>query len=262
MSTTPRTTSTPYGHHTRGTLQDDIAIAWWGASSFSSLSSAQQGQINRILDDGVDRIDAEGFGHYPWFVRQIAAGITLVSGTADYNMPADARRVISMKEVIGGKTRNLTFIPLQDYEALWGDKLRTTHPLHGSTSDQDTATIYWTFVGMDDSAPPVWIVRRMPTPGASEAGGKLYPLYRPYAALLADSGADQYPELVPAGRRALLHYAKMVLAGDKGDQAQFAIQERLFNRELIVLQKHEGSESEEGQVMQLPGDFVREIQSP
>lgn len=255
MGTTERTTSNPYARHTLSHLQDEIAVIWYGASSFSSgLSSARQTQILQVIEDGNDRIAAEAFGHRPWWRRTIAAGLTLVTDQATYAMPADFRRMISLKETIGGKTRDVAWVPEDAWEQAWGDELVATHPW----GDEDSIP-RWFGRGFSSDNPPVYIIERQPTPTATENGGKLYPLYRPYDGDLTN---DTYHILPPAGRRALKHYAKMILAANDGDEQQFAIHERLFQREVVVLQQHEGVVSEQPQQLQLPADFIEEIQDP
>lgn len=252
MGTDQRTTSAPYDRHTLARMQNNIAVIWLGRKSFSAgLSSDQQNDVNDKLDDAVDFISSKAFGGYPWWRRKTT--LTMADGTSRYALPSDFKRMKVVSETVGGKTREIGWIPEHIYEASWGDTLVNTHPLEG---DQINARPWILGRGWSNDSPPVYVVERRPTPTSVEDGGTINCLYVPYSGKFTD---NQYNVLPPSGRRAVLHYAKWKLAVDRGDTAQIAVQKDALYEEIAVLQQHEGDVSEEINYQQLPGNFVSEV---
>lgn len=254
---TLRADSAPHDRLTFTELRDDIAVAWWGASSFSSgLTAAQQNQIDRVIADGFDRVSAEAFGHEQ-FRRQ--ESVSYVNGQADYGMQAACRKVVSVKETVGGKTRNLIYVPFATYEEAWGHERRSTHPFltpEDATVDSATAPRFWTFLGYSDDDPPLYIVRVFPTPDAGDVGGTMTVLQRPWLGTVADT----YNDMPPAAPRAVLLYAKMILGADKGmDVSAFRA---LYQDEIRVLQIHEADATEQPTELQVPNQAQSEWGSP
>lgn len=244
-------------------LQQDIAVAWWGAGSFSGadgLSSEQQTQVNEFLDDGYDRIAIECFGGSAWLLVKDETGITYVLDQSDYPGKADMRRIVAVTEVIGGKTRTLTYMPWENFELSWGSNAQSVHPaLAPEGVDPENKPRFYTWRGFDDTDPPLPIIRIYPAPGSTEVGGLMHPLYRGYMSKLS---ADQYVYLMPGARRALKPFVKMLLAADKGNKDQFLTQRMLYKDEVKFQQLHEDAPDEAPRVQVEPGDFISEIQRP
>lgn len=263
VAPTLRVTTAPYDRMTLAVLRTDICEVWWGAGAFSGLTQAQQDQIDRFLNDAGDRVDAEAMGHQDWCRREIVAGVAYVEAQKDYVMPADCRRVIEVTETINSKTRTLTHIPWRIWHGHWGANRRSTHPFldqaGSSNAGADHTPRYWMHAGFDTSNPPVVVIRVEPGPSSTEVPGKFFPYYRPYFGKLAD---DTYIEVIPAARRAILHYAKMVLAGDKGDMDQLRIQKSFYKDEMKVLQIHEGDAEEQPEHLEMDELFVTELGTP
>lgn len=248
---TEKTTSNPYARYTLARLREKIAVVYLGAKSFASLTQAQQDDIDEKIDDATDRISAEAFDNGIFWRRTIAAGITMVLDQKTYEMPTDCKRIITMKETIGGKSRDVPWIEEHAYEKTWGEGLTLTHPLNTVN-----AAPFWMSRGF--STNNQLIIERSPTVGSPEAGGKLYPLYVPYDGNVSDGDTAI---LIPAARRAQVHYAKWMVAAGNSDADQVVINERLFRDEIAVLQQHEGSISEDAKVIGIDGTFVSELQA-
>lgn len=257
---TPRTTSNPYAPMTVAQIQEEIAVVWWGAASFSGgLSSERQAQINRLLDDGVDRVDAEGFAHQTWCRRY--GTVAMVADEGTFLAPADCKRIITVGEIVSGKTRNYAYVPRGAYESSWGSSLVQQHPFVSPdgnvVSDRTNTQPIWTHWAKDSSDPPRIIIKVDPAP--TTAAGNYFLFYRPHFGQLS---VDSYVEVHTSAYRALKHYLKMVLAADTGSEKQFALQERLYDREMRVLQRHEDTDDDQPITQQLPGDFTEEIGTP
>lgn len=247
------TTSAPYARFTLTRLKEKLAVVFWGAKTFASLSSEQQADLLEKIDDASDLIQAKCFGNESFYRRTISAGITLVAGQATYEMPADCKRLEVLTEVIGGLTREIVWLDEHVYTMLWGTELRATHPLGGSST-----TVRYTHRGF--STDQKLIIERIPAPTSTEAGGKLYPLYIPYDEKFSNDG-DVI--LVPAARRAQVAYVKSQMAADADPGGASAARwEREFEKECQVLQRHEGRPSTEPEEIGLDGTFTMEMGGP
>lgn len=252
VAPTELTTSAPYARYSLTRLKEILAVTYWGAKSFSSLSSEQQTRLLELMDDGSDYIASKCFGNQGFYRRTIAAGLTLVDGQGTYEMPSDCKRLEVLTEVIGGQTREIPWIDEHGYTLLWGRTLTTTHPIAGSQSSPR-----YTHRGF--STDQKLIIERIPAPSSVEAGGKLYPLYTPYDEKFSNDG-DVI--LVPAARRAQVAYCKMIMAADAGNNEQYVLWDRELTKECDVLQNHEGRVTGEPDTVGVDETFITEIQDP
>jgi hypothetical protein len=253
VGTVRRVTAAPYAQNSLSAIQEEIAVVHLGVADWTNgLSSERQASILRNIDDAVDIITEE-LDYEPWWIT--AQAITLSSGTSKYGCNADLARIVVVTETIGGKTREVPLLDEHVYREEWGQgTLRTTHPREASG-----AAPFLLFLGPSDDDPPNWILERRPVPGSDEDGGTMTVYYRPVNEQFTSS---RYPTMPAAGRRAVLHYVKAIIAADRGDEAMEKMQTRHFEREVIRLKSSAKKVHEQGGVLALPGDFVEEIMEP
>jgi hypothetical protein len=190
---TLKTTTLPLDQLLLSEYRTTFADVWLGVA-YANMDTNEQTELNRMINEAHEYISQRA-AHHPWGIREQTSQTVSAGTDTVYEMPADFRHVISIKETGTNATWSgrVTFSDKDE----WYKAEQDTHPWVSRTVP------IWFFDGMTAAAPPVQQWRRI---GKDNTGAEIHILYRPYFSLLTTTADnDRYTQLPAAEVKAIKH---------------------------------------------------------
>jgi hypothetical protein len=203
-----RAVTTELDQRTQSQWRDHVCE--WNGISYSTLKTAAQTEVNRIINECMFRV-LQRHGHEPWGRRVWTIGGSDFSSPSTSNgtfeLPADLYHIIAMQESENGTGAIARITRMEEWMKA-GDGT-TSHPWN------DQSDPFYFYKAMSDDNPPVQTWQRVPTPSSALTAMTI--VGRGYPTLLGTTGDTQYSEIPAAYVAEIRHDARSMWAAFRQD---------------------------------------------